>query len=213
VQAKPELPEIPMPPAAIGIALFSFFCFSLLDSSAKWLVVGGQAVVFVVWVRFTIQAVTLFAFYRGWSNPRLWTMQRPVLQIIRGLLLPVMTGFNFLSLQYLQLAETISVLLASPIILYDRPAIAPESAGDFCDATEIDEMLTLRMLTLTDEERRQAERTDAKSRAIIERTFAQDEQAQLALHGARRQLPHRRSRRACAPASRADQQTMRPRRA
>ena len=78
------------------------------------------------------------------------------------------------------------VMLASPIILYDRPAIAPESAGDFCDATEIDEMLTLRVLTLTDAERSEAARTDEKSRAILERTFAQSEATTLALHGARR---------------------------
>jgi hydrogenase maturation protease len=83
-------------------------------------------------------------------------------------------------------AERDDVMLASPIILYDRPAIAPESAGDFCDATEIDEMLTLRVLTLTEDERREALRTDAKSRAILERTFAQDEAAQLALHGTHR---------------------------
>ncbi|KAG1651772.1 ATP synthase subunit alpha [Nymphon striatum] len=44
-------------------------------------------------------------------------MERPVLQVLRGLLLPTMTVFNFLALQYLQLAETISVLLASPIIV------------------------------------------------------------------------------------------------
>lgn len=83
-------------------------------------------------------------------------------------------------------AERDDVMLASPIILYDRPAIAPESPGDFCDATEIDEMLTLRVLTLTEDERREALRTDAKSRAIIERTHAQDHDAQLALHGTRR---------------------------
>jgi hydrogenase maturation protease len=82
--------------------------------------------------------------------------------------------------------ERDDVMLASPIILYDRPAIAPESAGDFCDATEIDEMLTLRVLTLTEDERREALSTDAKSRAILERTFAQDEAAQLALHGTHR---------------------------
>lgn len=87
-------------------------------------------------------------------------------------------------------AERDDVMLASPIILYDRPAIAPESAGDFCDATEIDEMLTLRVLTLTEDERREALRTDAKSRAILERTFAQDEAAQLALHGTRRAPLH-----------------------
>jgi hydrogenase maturation protease len=83
--------------------------------------------------------------------------------------------------------EREDVMLASPIILYDRPAIAPESAGDFCDATEIDEMLTLRVLTLTDAERREAERTDPRCRAILERTYAQSEQALLALHGARRE--------------------------
>lgn len=109
--------ELPMPAAAIGITLGSFFFFSLLDSSAKWLVVGGQAVVFVVWVRFSIQAIFLLVFYQGWKNPRLWRMQKPLLQIIRGLLLPTMTLFNFLALQYLQLAETISVLLASPIVV------------------------------------------------------------------------------------------------
>jgi hydrogenase maturation protease len=44
-------------------------------------------------------------------------------------------------------------MLCSPIILYDYPQIAPESAGDFYDATEMDEMLTLRLMTLTDEEK------------------------------------------------------------
>lgn len=114
---KPTTYEQAMPPLAIGIALFAFFCFSVLDASAKWLVTGGQAVLFVVWVRFAIQAVVLFTVYRGWSNRRLWSMQRPALQILRGLLLPSMTAFNFLALQYLQLAETVSVLLASPIVV------------------------------------------------------------------------------------------------
>src|SRR6185436_5204067 len=48
------------------------------------------------------------------------------------------------------------LLLASPIILYDYPAIAPESPRDLCDATEIDEILALRVMTLTDEEKREA---------------------------------------------------------
>src|SRR5262249_25421686 len=46
------------------------------------------------------------------------------------------------------------MMLSSPIILYDYPQVAPESAGDFFDATEIDEMLTLRIMTLTDDEKR-----------------------------------------------------------
>ena len=35
--------------------------------------------------------------------------------------------------------------LSSPIILYDYPQIAPESPGDLCDGTEIDEILMLRI--------------------------------------------------------------------
>lgn len=109
--------ELPMHPLAIGLTLAAFFFFSMLDASAKWLVTGGQAVVFVVWVRFTVQAVILLIGYRGWSNGRLWAMEKPLWQILRGLLLPTMTFFNFLALQYLQLAETISVLLAAPIVV------------------------------------------------------------------------------------------------
>ena len=44
-------------------------------------------------------------------------------------------------------------MLASPIILYDYPQIAPESQGNLFDSTEIDEILSLRIMTLTDEEK------------------------------------------------------------
>ena len=54
-------------------------------------------------------------------------------------------------------------ILASPIILYDYPRIAPESPGDFFDGTEIDEMLTLRILTLTDEEKRAMAAVDERA--------------------------------------------------
>lgn len=46
------------------------------------------------------------------------------------------------------------IVLSSPIILYDYPQIAPESPGDLFDATEIDEILTLRILAMTDDEKR-----------------------------------------------------------
>ena len=67
---------------------------------------------------------------------------------------------------------THDLMLVAPFILNDHPQIAPESYGDFCDATEIDEMLTLRTLTLTDDEKRQARATDPRAAAIIDRTDA-----------------------------------------
>jgi len=80
------------------------------------------------------------------------------------------------------------VMLSSPIILYDYPQIAPESAGDLCDGTEIDEILSLRILTLTDEEKREMRQSDERGRRILERTEALQEGEWLKLHGVLRGL-------------------------
>jgi hypothetical protein len=80
------------------------------------------------------------------------------------------------------------VILSSPIILYDHPTIAPESPGDLYDATEIDEILTLRTLALTDEEKRAARITDPRAAAIIDRVDAMDAMTMDRLHGAIRYL-------------------------
>jgi hypothetical protein len=61
------------------------------------------------------------------------------------------------------------LLLGSPIILYDHPELAPESAGALFDATEIDEILTLRVMTMTDAEKAEARATDPRAREIIDR--------------------------------------------
>ena len=60
-------------------------------------------------------------------------------------------------------------MLVSPIILYDYPEIAPESRGDFYDSAEIDELLTLRVLTLTDSEKNEMCTADV-GRDLLERT-------------------------------------------
>ena len=75
------------------------------------------------------------------------------------------------------------LVLASPIILYDYPAIAPESQGDLYDATEIDEILALRVLTLTDAEKEAARATDARAAAIIDRCDDMEPDAWERLHG------------------------------
>ena len=80
------------------------------------------------------------------------------------------------------------VVLSSPITLYDRPLIAPESKGDMFDATEIDEILALRVLTLTDEEKREARATDPRSAAVIDRCDAMGPEAFAALHGTFRSM-------------------------
>jgi hydrogenase maturation protease len=80
-------------------------------------------------------------------------------------------------------------LLSSPIILYDYPEIAPESAGDLFDGTEIDEILTLRIMTLTDEEKREMRGVDERARQILERTETLPVEQMMKLHGVMRS-PH-----------------------
>jgi hypothetical protein len=81
-------------------------------------------------------------------------------------------------------------VLASPIILYDYPEIAPESAGDFCDGTEIDEMLALRVLTMTDAEKREMRLGDPRARRMLERTESLSDDEMMKLHGVLRGLRH-----------------------
>jgi hypothetical protein len=77
-----------------------------------------------------------------------------------------------------------NLMLSSPIILYDHPAIAPESPGDLFDATEIDEILTLRTLLLTEEEKRLARATDSRVKAVVDRAESLGDESWARLHGA-----------------------------
>jgi hypothetical protein len=89
-------------------------------------------------------------------------------------------------------AGACDTVLASPIILYDYPRLAPESPGELFDGTEIDEILSLRVLTLTEDEKRLAASTDERARALLERTASLGPAAWAGLHGTirdRRPLP------------------------
>jgi hypothetical protein len=79
-------------------------------------------------------------------------------------------------------------LLSSPIILYDYPQIAPESAGDLFDGTEIDEILSLRIMTLTDDEKREMSQSDERARQMLERTETMPVEQLMKLHGVLRNL-------------------------
>jgi len=77
--------------------------------------------------------------------------------------------------------------LSSPIILYDYPEIAPESAGDLFDGGEIDEILSLRIMTMTDEEKREMQSLDERTRKMLERTENLSAEQLMKMHGVLRQ--------------------------
>ena len=90
-------------------------------------------------------------------------------------------------------ADRSDLLLSSPIILHDHPQLAPESTINLFDGPEIDEILTLRTLTLTDEEKAEARATDPRAAAIIDAVDAMPPEIRERLHGAIRCAPRRRS--------------------
>lgn len=79
-------------------------------------------------------------------------------------------------------------VLSSPIILYDYPRIADESPGDLFDATEIDEILTLRILSLSDAEKEEVRRSGGRERLLLERAESLTPEQLLKLHGTMRDL-------------------------
>ncbi len=101
---------------------------------------------------------------------------------------PVLVGEN---------AET-DTMLSSPIILYDYPELAPESPGDFFDGLEMDEMLTLRILTMTDDEKNEMSQADEVGRRLLQRTEAMSAEQMKNLHGTIREM--RPARASAAPA-------------
>jgi hypothetical protein len=83
---------------------------------------------------------------------------------------------------------TRTTLLSSPIIVYDYPTVAPESPGDFFDGTEMDEMLSLRILTLSDAEKREMGASDERARQLLERTEQLGQADLMRLHGVLRHI-------------------------
>jgi drug/metabolite transporter (DMT)-like permease len=108
----------PAPRTLTGIALYSaaLVCFTVLDTSAKWL---GQShdPLMVVWARYAFSIVLVLAVINPWTRPGVLRTRRPLLQAVRSLLLLASTIFNFVALQHLQLAETTTILFATPFAI------------------------------------------------------------------------------------------------
>ena len=81
-----------------------------------------------------------------------------------------------------------STILSSPIILEDYPRVAPESPGDLFDGGEIDQMLVLNILALSDEEKAEMRASDPRAREILERTEGLTPEQLMALHGTIREF-------------------------
>ena len=100
----------------IGLVSATYFIFSLLDGSAKWLV-QGMPVVMVVWLRFVGQVIAAGAVLFPLRGAALVRTSHWRWHLLRTAMVTVMTGLNFWALQYLQLTVTSSIFFSSPLII------------------------------------------------------------------------------------------------
>ena len=100
----------------IGLMCLTFLCFTGLDTTAKWLN-HSIPTVQAVWARYTFSVVLVLFVINPKTKPGVLTTKKPIIQIIRSLLLLISTLANFVALNYLQLAQTTTIALATPLLV------------------------------------------------------------------------------------------------
>lgn len=100
----------------IGLMCLTFLCFTGLDTTAKWLN-HSIPTIQIVWARYTFSVVLVLLVINPKTKPGVLTTKKPVIQIVRSLLLLISTLANFVALNYLQLAQTTTIALATPLLV------------------------------------------------------------------------------------------------
>ncbi len=113
----PAVSEEVTPGAAIALIVGSSFAFAMLDATAKWLVLAGMFAPFVAWCRFAVHTLVAFVVLRPWANPSAFVVKSLPKQVLRSVFLFGSTILNFFALKTLQLAETVAIFFAAPMII------------------------------------------------------------------------------------------------
>lgn len=103
----------------IGIAMvmFAVLCFTLIDTSAKWLVTAGLPTLEVVFLRYVVQLAIFSALLIPKQGRALLVTHNLPLTTMRGLVLLAATIFNFFAVKFLPLTVTGSIVFALPLVL------------------------------------------------------------------------------------------------
>lgn len=102
---------------AIALICLTYILFACLDTSAKWLSNNGIGVLQVVWARYAGAAALALATANPITSPGVLKTRRLGLQLARAATLVGSTLLNFFALRYLQLAETVSISFAMPLLV------------------------------------------------------------------------------------------------
>lgn len=100
----------------IGLMCLTVAVFACLDTTAKYLGTMLDPLE-VAWARYTSAFVLTLFLSNPVSHPGLMKTTRPVLQVVRAVLLVASTVLNFFALRWLQLDEALSIIFTFPFIV------------------------------------------------------------------------------------------------
>jgi drug/metabolite transporter (DMT)-like permease len=103
---------------AIGLMALATICFAALDATGKYLVtLAAVPVEQVTWLRFVGHMVFSAVFLWPFAFRPSLRSAKPWIQIVRSGLMLLTTALNFISLQYLQLDQTVSIFFLAPLLI------------------------------------------------------------------------------------------------
>ena len=105
------------PFSGIFLMCAAVFCFTLIDSSAKWLAAVGFIPIQITFIRYLGHFLSSFLIFFPQQGRRIFESRRPYIQIMRAVILMVGTFFNFLALKYLPLNITVAIFFAAPLVI------------------------------------------------------------------------------------------------
>jgi drug/metabolite transporter (DMT)-like permease len=101
----------------LGFMALAVMLFTMIDTSAKWLVLAGLPAMQVAFLRYAIHfllAVVVFVPREGLSA---FDSYSPKLQVLRSASLFIGTCLNFMALKYLPITVTTTIMFAGPILV------------------------------------------------------------------------------------------------
>jgi drug/metabolite transporter (DMT)-like permease len=101
----------------IAFVLVGYFCFTIIDSCAKYLSQRGLPPMEVAFVRYAAQLLLATAIFMPQRGMTLVTTRAPWLEVLRGLCLMGSTIANFFAITFLPLTTTSSIMFTQPLIL------------------------------------------------------------------------------------------------
>ncbi|WP_137700670.1 DMT family transporter [Marimonas lutisalis] len=112
--AKPREERTAAGVMMMALAVVGFTC---IDTTAKWLILGGLPVLQVVFARYFGHFIVALAIYLPQEGLQVFRSNRPFLQLLRSFFLLGSTVLNFQALNHLPITVTTTIMFSGPIVV------------------------------------------------------------------------------------------------